>query len=42
MILSGAPFSVGLGPAVTSDIRIALLSTRDYVPYTTFDVAKGK
>ncbi|KAL5263661.1 hypothetical protein ACHWQZ_G008883 [Mnemiopsis leidyi] len=37
----GAPQSVGLGPAVTSDIRIALLATKDFVPYTVFDTAKG-
>jgi len=37
----GAPQSVGLGPAVTSDIRIALLTTKDFVPYTVFDTAKG-
>ncbi|XP_063681712.1 uncharacterized protein LOC134816677 isoform X2 [Bolinopsis microptera] len=37
----GAPHSVGLGPAVTTDIRIALLTTKDYVSYSVFDIAKG-
>eukprot|EP00116_Pleurobrachia_bachei_P011274 sb/3471536/ len=37
----GAPQSLELGPAVTSDIRIALLATKDVVPSSVFDVAKG-
>ena len=41
-LFSGAEQSIGLGPAVTSDIRIALLTTKDYVNYTVFDTAKGK